>query len=117
MREMRRALFAVKTKKVSLGNIRVEDTDMALPLVKTKTEGYYEYGAMSVTVNDRKITTVEEFLAIGDSAGSLKKQYVLEEDLDFSSLSGVDSFAVQGTFSGELDGNGHTISGLDAGTL
>ena len=107
------ALFAVKTKKVSLGNIRVEDTDMALPLVKTKAEGYYEYGDMSVTVNDRKITTVEEFLAIGDSAGSLKKQYVLEEDLDFSSLSGVD-FAVQGTFSGELDGNGHTISGLDA---
>lgn len=86
---------------------------MALPLVKTKTEGYYEYGDMSVTVNDRKITTVEEFLAIGDSAGSLKKQYVLEEDLDFSSLSGVD-FAVPGTFSGELDGNGHTISGLEA---
>ena len=107
------ALFAVKTKKVSLGNIRVEDTDMALPLVKTKTEGYYEYGDMSVTVNDRKIATVEEFLAIGDSAGSLKKQYVLEEDLDFSSLAGAD-FAVPGTFSGELDGNGHTISGLDA---
>ena len=38
---------------------------------------------------------------------------MLEEDLDFSSLSDVD-FAVQGTFSGELDGNGHTISGLDA---
>ena len=38
---------------------------MPLPLVKSKTEGYYEYGDMSVTVGDRKITTPEEFLAIG----------------------------------------------------
>lgn len=68
---------------------------------------------MSVTVDDRKITTVEEFLAIGDSAESLKKQYVLEADLDFSSSVSSD-FAVAGTFSGELVGNGHTISGLDA---
>ena len=107
------ALFALKTKKVTLGNVKVEGTDMPLPLVKNKTEGYYEYGDMSVTVDDRKITTVEEFLAIGDSAESLKKQYVLEADLDFSSSVSSD-FAVAGTFSGELDGNGHTISGLDA---
>ena len=86
---------------------------MPLPLVKNKTEGYYEYGDMSVTVDDRKITTVEEFLAIGDSAESLKKQYVLEADLDFGSSVSSD-FAVTGTFSGELAGNGHTISGLDA---
>lgn len=86
---------------------------MPLPLVKTKTEGYYEYGDMSVTVGDRKITTPEEFLAVGESPESLKKQYILEADLDFSTLpSG--AFAVSGTFSGELDGNGHIISGLDA---
>ena len=107
------ALFAVKTKKVTLGNIKAAGTDMPLPLVKTKTEGYYEYGDMSVTVEDRKITTVEEFLAIGASAESLKKQYVLEADLDFGSAASSD-FAVAGTFSGELSGNGHTISGLDA---
>ena len=107
------ALFAVKTKKVTLGNVKVEGTDMPLPLVKNKTEGYYEYGDMSVTVDDRKITTVEEFLAIGNSAESLKKQYVLEADLDFGSSASSD-FAVAGTFSGELAGNGHTISGLDA---
>ncbi len=107
------ALFAVKTKKVTLGNVKVEGTDMPLPLVKNKTEGYYEYGDMSVTVDDRKITTVEEFLAIGNSAESLKKQYVLEADLDFGSSAASD-FAVAGTFSGELAGNGHTIFGLDA---
>ena len=107
------ALFALKTKKVILGNVKVEDADMPLPLVKTKTEGYYEYGDMSVTVGDRKITTPEEFLAVGESPESLKKQYILEADLDFSTLpSG--AFAVSGTFSGELDGNGHIISGLDA---
>ena len=105
------ALFAVKTKKVTLGNVKVEGTDMPLPLVKNKTEGYYEYGDMSVTVDDRKITTVEEFLAIGDSAESLKKQYVLEADLDFGSSVSSD-FAVTGTFSGELAGNGHTYPGL-----
>ncbi len=107
------ALFAVKTKKVSLGNVKVEDADMPLPLVKSKTEGYYEYGDMSVTVGDRKITTPEEFLAIGESAETLKKQYVLEADLDFSTLPSGE-FAVRGTFSGELNGNGHSISGLDA---
>lgn len=107
------ALFAVKTKKVILGNVKVEDADMPLPLVKTKTEGYYEYGDMSVTVGEKKITTPEEFLAIGRSLESLKKQYVLEADLDFSTLSS-GGFAVSGTFSGELNGNGHSISGLDA---
>lgn len=107
------ALFAVKTKKVTLGNVKVEDADMPLPLVKSKTEGYYEYGDMSVTVGDRKITTPEEFLAIGESAETLKKQYVLEADLDFSTLPSGE-FAVRGTFSGELNGNGHSISGLDA---
>lgn len=107
------ALFAVKTKKVTLGNVKVEDADMPLPLVRNKNEGYYEYGDMSVTVGARKIAAPEEFLAIGGSPESLKKQYVLEADLDFSTLpSG--SFAVSGTFSGELDGNGHSISGLDA---
>ena len=107
------ALFAVKTKKVTLGNVKVEDADMPLPLVKSKTEGYYEYGDMSVTVGDRKITTPEEFLAIGESAETLKKQYVLEADLDFSILPSYE-FVVRGTFSGELNGNGHSISGLDA---
>lgn len=107
------ALFAVKTKKVIFGNVRVEDADLSLPLVKTKTEGYYEYGDMSVTVGDREITSAEEFLEIGRSPEALKKQYTLGADLDFSGMTGAE-FAVAGTFSGSLDGGGYVISGLDA---
>ena len=37
------ALFAVKTRKVILGNIRPAGADPSLPLVRTSTEGYYVY--------------------------------------------------------------------------
>lgn len=107
------ALLAVKSKKVTLGNVRVEGTDMALPLVKTKTEGYYEYGDMTVTVGEKEITTAEEFLAIGSSQTALKKKYSLGGNIDLDgAVSG--SYAVNGTFSGELDGNGFTVTGSDA---
>ena len=106
------AILAVKSRKVTVGNIRVENADMPLPLVKIRTEGYYEYGDMSITVGEKKIATAEEFLAIGDSAAALKKQYVLTEDLDFGTVGSAD-FVVKGTFSGGLKGNGHTITGLD----
>ena len=107
------ALLAVKSKKVTLGNVRVEGTDMALPLIMTKTEGYYEYGDMTVTVGEKEITTAEEFLAIGSSQTALKKKYSLGGNIDLDgAVSG--SYAVSGTFSGELDGNGFTVTGSDA---
>ena len=107
------ALLAVKTKKVTLGNVCVEGADMSLPLVRTKNEGYYEYGDMTVTIGEKKITTPEELLAIGESPAALKKKYILEADIDLSGAA-AGSFAVPGTFSGELDGNGFTLSGLNA---
>lgn len=107
------AMLAVKSKKVTIGNVKVEDADMQLPLVKTKNEGYYEYGNMSVTIGDKKITSTDDFLAIGNSAASLKKKYVLDSNLDFSGISH-SGYLVSGTFAGSLDGNGHTITGLDA---
>lgn len=107
------AMLVVKSKKVTIGNVKVEDADMQLPLVKTKNEGYYEYGNMSVTIGDKKITSTDDFLAIGNSAASLKKKYVLDSNLDFSGISH-SGYLVSGTFAGSLDGNGHTITGLDA---
>ncbi len=108
-----RALLSVKTKKAVIGNVRTEGADMPLPLIGTKTEGYYEYGDMTVTVGERKITAAEELLAIGESPEALKKKYVLAADIDFAGVT-VQQAAVTGTFSGELDGNGYTITGLNA---
>ena len=106
------ALLAIKSKKVTLGNVCVEGTEMPLPLVKTKTEGYYEYGNMTVTVGEKTITTAEEFLAIGSSQTALKKKYSLGSNIDLGgAVPG--SYAVSGTFSGELDGNGFTVTGLN----
>lgn len=107
------AMLAVNSKKTVIGDVKVENADMHLPLVKTKSEGYYEYGDMSVTVGRREITTPEELLAIGDSAAGLKKQYTLGADLDFSGTD-LETYAVDGIFSGVFDGNGYTIRGLNA---
>ena len=43
----------------------------------------------------------------------MKKKYILEADIDLSGAA-TGSFAVPGTFSGEIDGNGFTLSGLNA---
>ena len=37
------AVLAVKTRQVILGNVSVQGGDGQLPLVKTKTDGYYQY--------------------------------------------------------------------------
>lgn len=107
------ALLAVNAKRVIVGEVKVTGADLQLPLVKTKTNGYYEYGDMTVTIGATRITTAEEFLAIGESAPSLKKKYVLEEDLDFTQMN-VSEYAVSGIFAGTIDGQGHTIRGLNA---
>ncbi len=43
-----KAVLAVKSKKVTVGNVQVENGELQLPLVKTKTESYYEYGNITV---------------------------------------------------------------------
>lgn len=107
------ALLAVNANRVIVGDVKIVGADLQLPLVKTKTNGYYEYGDMSITIGESRITTAEEFLAIGESSSSLKKKYVLEADIDFSQMT-VSEYAVSGTFVGTIDGKGHTIRGLNA---
>lgn len=107
------ALLAVNANRVTVGDVKVVDADLQLPLVKTKTNGYYEYGETSVTIGESRIKTAEEFLAIGESPTSLKKKYVLEANLDFTQMN-VSEYAVSGTFAGTIDGQGYTIQGLNA---
>ena len=105
--------LAVESKNFTVENISITNGTVYVPLVASITGSYYEYGTNSIEVSRVEIDTVEEFLSIDDTSINLSKKYVLTQDLDFSA-SGTYGIALSGTFRGELDGNGHTISNLNA---
>ena len=56
------AMLAVKSRQVAVGNVAVDNMDaetaaLKLPLVKTKTDVYYEYGNTGVTAGDAGFTS------------------------------------------------------------
>lgn len=55
-----------------------------------------------------KITSIEDFQKLNENPGGI---YVLETDLDFTGYTG-NSSVITSTFTGKLDGNGHTLSNL-----
>ena len=101
------------SRNFAVSDITVNQADINLPLVAVRNGEYYEYGKINITVGAVTIDSVEEFLKIGQSSSGLKKKYVLGANLDFKNTE-TSTTVVPGTFSGELDGNGHTISNLDA---
>lgn len=107
------AYLVFSAKNTVLENVRIENADLNLPLVKQKSGGYYEWGEVDTTIGQKTLSTPEELLAIATSETARKMDYRLTDDLDFSgtALSGA---VVNGTFSGKLDGDGHTIRGLTA---
>lgn len=98
-------------RNFSVRNITALETGKELPLVTTKNGTYREYGTIDIQIGRTKINTVQQFLAIGADAESLAGSYVLGADLDFSSAE-ISDVAVDGTFMGELDGDGHKITNL-----
>ena len=98
-------------RNFSVRNITALETGKELPLVTTKKGTYKEYGTIDIQIGRIKINTVEQFLAIGTDAESLAGSYVLAADLDFSGEE-ISNVAVNGTFTGELDGAGHKIVNL-----
>lgn len=107
------AYLALSAKNTVLENVRVQNADLSLPLVKQKSGGYYEWGEVGTTIGQRTISTPEELLAIGSADTTRKMDYRLTEDLDFSGMA-LSGAAISGTFTGKLDGDGHTIRGLTA---
>lgn len=107
------AYLALSAKNTILSDVRLENANINLPLVKQKSAGYYELGTVGATIGQKTISSVEEFLAIGSSDTTRKMEYVLTRDLDFQDVA-LDKAAVSGTFSGKLDGAGHTIRNLSA---
>ncbi len=56
-----------------------------------------------------KITSIEDFQKLNENPGGI---YVLEADLDFTGYTGTGS-VITTTFTGKLNGNGHTLSNLN----
>lgn len=67
------------------------------------------YSGIEVETLKNKITSIEDFVKINENPGGI---YVLETDLDFTGYTGVGS-VITNTFTGKLDGCGHTISNLN----
>lgn len=107
------AYLALSAKNTVLENVKIENADLNLPLVKQKSGGYYEWGEVGTTIGQKTLSTPEELLAIAGSDTARKMDYRLTEDLDFSGIA-LSGAVVNGTFSGKLDGDGHTIRGLTA---
>lgn len=79
---------------------------------------HYEYPSLRAekAPDFVEITTAAQLQAIGDTETTLKGKYFLMNDIDASSITepigtGVTSYGA--VFSGELDGNGHKITGID----
>ena len=110
------AYLAKTAKRSTINGVTVVQADMMLPYFYSKNV-CYEYGDNSVAVAEYGISSVEEFIAIGSSDKSLKRRYVLTKDIDFSAYTATNTSVIMGTFSGNLDGQGHTISGLNKASL
>ena len=107
------AILSRNSKNVVVDTVQVKGSDVQLPLVASKTGAYYECGNINIEVVPTEIHTEDEFLAIGSSDISRTKAYVLMANLDFTDKQFTTS-AIPGVFTGQFNGNGHTISNLNA---
>jgi hypothetical protein len=109
------AVIAITSSNSVLDTIKVENSELELPFIKTKNNRYYEYGENTSTIKENTINSLEEFLKIGDSAsGGNKKRYNLNTDIDLSSVTTESKPIFDVSFTGRINGNGHTISNLNA---
>lgn len=107
------AILASTSKNSILNNVIVNDSNINLPFAKTISGTLQVLGNTKINVHNNEISSIEELLEISSSENSLnrKKVYELKNDLDASSITGVESI-ITGTFEGVINGNGHTISNL-----
>lgn len=75
---------------------------------------------INLEVFDKTVSTVEEFLAIGQDTASLAGSYLLTADLDFyeycqsNAMPQIGSYSDSGTsaLTGTIDGNGHVLRNI-----
>lgn len=75
---------------------------------------------INLEVFDKTVSTVEEFLAIGQDTASLARSYLLTADLDFyeycqsNAMPQIGSYSDSGTsaLTGTIDGNGHVLRNI-----
>lgn len=107
------AIIANTAKNSILNDVVVNNSNINLPFAKTITGTLQTLGDTKINIQNNEISTVEDLLEISNSEYPLnkKKVYILKNDLDVSSITGVDAI-ITGTFDGSINGDGHTISNL-----
>lgn len=69
---------------------------------------------VNMSVKKNNISSVEDFLKISDDPGKI---YTITKDIDFAGHSFENNVVIPETFTGKIEGNGHTISNLKNSTL
>jgi hypothetical protein len=108
------AIIAISSSNSIIDTINVKNSNLELQLIKTKSNRYYEYGTNEYTIKENTINSLEDLLKIGASEEGRKKRYILNADIDVSSVTTDSKAILPVTFIGKINGNGHTISNLNA---
>jgi hypothetical protein len=108
------AIIALTSSNSVIDTIQVTESNLELPFIKTKSNRFYQYGKNTITVGETSINSLEDFMKIATTEEGRKKKYNLTVDLDLSSITDTSKPILPVTFIGSINGNGHTISNLNA---
>lgn len=105
------ATIGLTTKNLVLSNVVAENMLINIPFAKTNNGNYLELGSTAIRTSENVINTVEDLKKVGSDEASRKKSYIINANIDCSSITTGDSI-ISGVFSGNIDGNGYTLSNL-----
>ncbi len=107
------ALLSNSVNNSLIDDIVVSNINVKLPLFASKQGNNVELTPTSYEVTNFEIHTMEDLLEIETSTDPLAKKssYILMDNIDASSISG-NSAIISGEFSGTINGNDKTITGL-----
>ncbi len=117
----KQTIAAVAAAAIAAGSITVLPGDTLSVKAASSIDALFA-GGEGTKANPYKIQTAKQFENIGKNTVTLKKNYVLVNDIDFKnatvknigSVSGIDmqNGDFSNAFSGSFNGNGHTISNV-----
>lgn len=109
-----KAIIANSSKDSLIYNVKVNNTNSNIPFVDAKQGSLQIIGDCNISVTTNEIASVEDLIKIAQSDDPLtnKLNYKLVANIDASSINNGDSI-IKNKFTGELDGNGYTISNLN----
>lgn len=105
-----KAALIEEAKNSMIDNIKINNSNIKLPIVGIINGSLQQSGDIKVNVVDNEISSINDLIKINeDKTGIARKmKYKLTKDIDASTITS-QNFIITGIFTGEIDGNGHKI--------